>query len=177
MDSIYKALNISDYSNEIALTALILSFLSILLFTVNSLKIRNVIKKYKRLTRGLENKNFEAVFSHHLDRIDQVMADFEKFRQNQENISFQLKKCLQGIGIVRYNPFDKVGSDQSFSIALLDSELNGVVISGLFSRTSSVTYGKPITNGISKYALSQEEEQAINIAIENIPNSPAHKKN
>jgi len=46
------------------------------------------------------------------------------------------------VGVVRYNAFDDVGSDLSFSIALLDDNDNGVVISGIYSRESSTTYAK-----------------------------------
>ena len=72
--------------------------------------------------------------------------------------------CVQKVAIVRYNAFHNVGSDQSFSVALLDSEDNGVVFSGIFGRDSSTTYAKPINAGMSDYVLTGEEEEAIGIA-------------
>jgi len=72
-----------------------------------------------------------------------------------------LQRCIQKVGVVRYNAFDDVGSDLSFSIALLDDNDNGVVISGIYSRESSTTYAKKIVNGTSKNPLSAEELQAI----------------
>lgn len=75
-----------------------------------------------------------------------------------------LMSCVQKVAVVRYNAFQNVGSDQSFSVALLDSEDNGVVFSGIFGRDSSTTYAKPINAGISDYILTEEEEEAIGIA-------------
>jgi len=72
--------------------------------------------------------------------------------------------CIQKVGVVRYNGFDNVGSDLSYSIALLDNNDDGLVISSLYSRDSSSTYAKPVANSKSRYALSAEEIKAIDIA-------------
>lgn len=65
------------------------------------------------------------------------------------------------MGIVRFNAFDGTGSDLSFSVALLDSRRNGVVITSLYGRNESRVYGKPVENGESPYTLSPEEKEAI----------------
>ncbi|MCL2057560.1 MAG: DUF4446 family protein [Oscillospiraceae bacterium] len=72
--------------------------------------------------------------------------------------------CIQKVAVVRYNAFHNVGSDQSFSLALLDHEDNGVVISGIFGRDSSTTYAKPVKFGVSDYVLTEEEGNAIGLA-------------
>ncbi len=71
---------------------------------------------------------------------------------------------IQKIGIVRYNPFSKIGSNQSFSIALLNGNNNGIVITSLYNGGESRVYSKPIKNNKSNYKLSNEEEKAIEIA-------------
>jgi hypothetical protein len=58
-----------------------------------------------------------------------------------------------------------MGGDLSFSLALLDKNGDGIVLTGLFSRNSSSVYAKPITDGSSTYPLSQEEIQAIQKAM------------
>ena len=65
------------------------------------------------------------------------------------------------MGVVRYNPFSDTGSDQSFSIALLDSDNNGMVITSLYSRDGNRVYAKPVKNNVSEYSLSNEEKEAI----------------
>jgi wobble nucleotide-excising tRNase len=74
------------------------------------------------------------------------------------------RKMLQKIGLIRFNPFSGTGGDQSFSLAFLDEDKNGVVITSLYANEKSSVYGKPIENGKSLYVLSEEEKEAIKIA-------------
>ena len=67
--------------------------------------------------------------------------------------------------LIRYNPFSGVGSDQSFSIALLDGNNNGFVITSIYSREGNRVYGKSLKEGKSEYSLSDEEKKAISKAI------------
>jgi len=98
--------------------------------------------------------------------LKEVQKQFEELKKEVRKLSQESKFSVQKIGIIRYNPFSNVGSDQSFSIALLDSNNNGVVISSLFGRDGNRVYGKPIKNGKSEYSLSEEENKAIGIALD-----------
>ena len=75
-------------------------------------------------------------------------------------------RSLQHIGLVRFNPFEDTGSDQSFAIALLDDQRDGIVLSSLHGRTNTRVFAKPVAAGGSPHNLSDEESQAIRIAIE-----------
>lgn len=69
---------------------------------------------------------------------------------------------IQKIGLVRFNPFKDTGGDQSFILALVDSESTGVVISSLHTRTGTRWYAKAVVNGKGvEYDLSDEEEKAL----------------
>ena len=102
-------------------------------------------------------KNFEEILSHfqHLEK------GFTKISKELEDIKLQSKSSIQKIGVVRFNPFKEVGGDQSFSIALLDANDDGVVITSLYTREGNRVYGKPIKNGKSEYSLSEEEKEVI----------------
>ena len=103
--------------------------------------LKDVLKSLK----GLEKK------------IDDVFGEVEKLKQ-------ECAHSLQKTGIVRFNPFSDVGGDQSFSIALLDKQDSGVVITSLYTRDGNRVYAKPIQNGTSKYTLSKEEKEALSQA-------------
>jgi len=75
------------------------------------------------------------------------------------------KLHIQKVGIIRYNPFGRVGGDQSFSIALLDEKNNGLVLTGLFTGEGNRVYAKPVKTGASEYVLSEDEKKAIDKAI------------
>ncbi len=112
----------------------------------------NLFKKSKK-----EPKNLKEVLGV-LKNLEERLKKTDKKLQILEKNS---KFFLQKVGIIRFNPFPEVGSNQSFSIALLDNNNDGVVITSLYSREENRVYGKPIKNGISEYSLSKEEITAI----------------
>jgi hypothetical protein len=65
------------------------------------------------------------------------------------------------IGFVRYNAIDDVGSDLSYALALLNRNGDGVVLSSLYSRTDTRTYGKQVDGFTPSAQASDEEVQAI----------------
>ncbi len=65
------------------------------------------------------------------------------------------------VGFVRYNAFDDVGSDLSYALALLTRDGNGVVLSSIFSREETRTYGKAVRGFTPSHDASQEELSAI----------------
>lgn len=106
------------------------------------------------------------------ENLKEVMEYLEKLERNYENISRELKefkakskKDLQKIGIVRFSPFAEVGGDQSFSVAILDENNDGFILTSHYLREFNRVYAKPVENGVSKYQLSKEELEAINKAI------------
>jgi len=117
----------------------------------------------------------------------EFLTRFLDLEEKYKELSEELKKTekenmsnFQKIGVVRFNPFKEVGSDQSFSIAILDGNDNGVVITSLYTRDESRVYGKPIKAGVSEYNLSDEEKKAIEKAKNKLDdNNPSlnHGKN
>lgn len=75
-------------------------------------------------------------------------------------------KHVQKVKLIRYNPFNDVGGDQSFSIALLDNKGEGVVLTSLHNRSGTRVFAKPvIPSNINQYELSKEEELVIKEAL------------
>ena len=122
----------------------------------------NFFKKlFVRTQQKKEPKNFKEV----LDCLKNLEVNCEKFSEELESLKKEQKFSIQKIGIVRFNPFSEVGGDQSFSIALLDGNNDGIVITSLYSREENRIYGKKIKQGASEYSLSEEEKTAIKNAI------------
>lgn len=71
------------------------------------------------------------------------------------------RRAVQHVGIVRYNPFQDTGGNQSFALALLDAEANGVMLTSLHSRQATRVYLRTIVGGRSDAALSAEEAEAL----------------
>ena len=116
---------------------------------------------------GLSDRNMEELLETCVSSVNSVSAKNRELELEINTIERTLLQCIQKVGIVRFNAFDNVGSDLSFAIALLDNNDSGVVISGIYARDTSSTYAKPVSTGKSKYTLSAEEIQAIDIAKKN----------
>ena len=65
------------------------------------------------------------------------------------------------IGFIRYNAFDDVGSDQSYALALLSKDGDGIVLSSIYSREETRTYGKAVVKFQTSQEASSEELSAI----------------
>lgn len=105
--------------------------------------------------------------------IKEVFACVEKLEKRVLFLEKELKKekkeslkSFSKIAIKRFNPFQDMGSDQSFSLVLLNKENNGFILTSLYTREESRTFTKPINNGISEYQLLKEEEQTLKKAID-----------
>ena len=112
----------------------------------------NFFKKKKQ-----QPKNFKEIlcgFAILEEKIEKISKEIELLKKENK---FSIKK----IGVIRFNPFKEVGGDQSFCLALLDSDDTGVVITSLYNREGNRVYGKAIKNSRSQYELSQEEIKAI----------------
>jgi hypothetical protein len=86
-----------------------------------------------------------------------VPVDVERVNR----LASQLEGAIQRVGVVRYNPFEDTGSNQSFVLAMLDGRGDGFVLSSLHSRQSTRVFLKPVTGGKADGAISDEEGEAI----------------
>ena len=145
----------------------VIILLLVILNIVNNIKLSKLNKKYKEFMVRLGNgTNIEEILRKYISKVDEVDNDNKEIMEFCNNINNNMQKCVQKIGIVRYNAYQDVGSDLSFTLAMLDNKNNGVVLNGIYSRDKSNIYAKPIINGESKYTLSDEEKEALNIAKE-----------
>ncbi|MDQ3962645.1 MAG: DUF4446 family protein [Actinomycetota bacterium] len=90
-------------------------------------------------------------------RIDAVVVALEE----QANLR---RLALQRFGLVRYDAFEEMGGQLSFSAAFLDDRGDGIVITSINGRTETRTYAKPLRNLGSEHNLSDEERRAISMA-------------
>ena len=145
----------------IALGALALSLIAI--GYAIALKIR-----FKRLMLGRSGSLEEsiAVLARDSKEIKVFRSELERYLKLAEA---RLRGSVQGIGVVRFNPFTSgQGGNQSFAAAFLDERGNGVVFSTLYSRDRVGVYAKPVESGASSFELTVEEKEALNKAKESV---------
>ena len=148
-------------------TITIILLISIITIIIKFSKINN---KYKKFMEKLGNgNNIQEDLENYMYRVERVERQNAEILMNIKNIEQDITKCIQKVGIIRYNAFKDTGSDLSFALALLDENNNGVVLNGIYSREMSNIYAKPVEKGNSKYTISEEEKQAIEKAINSEP--------
>lgn len=161
---------IINFINQNQETALILTSVVLLVFFIWNIYLSYNLNKIKKRTRSFfansEAKDLEEIIYKQIKKTNETDYALKKIIADNKKIKNNLLKCVQKVGVVRFNPFGDVGGNQSFVIALLDNFLNGVIIQSLYSRDGVKIYSKEIKKGKSEYALGKEEEEAIRIADE-----------
>lgn len=108
-----------------------------------------------------------------MDRLQQGVGELEALvdahaRSTEEG----LRTSLRFHGMVRYDAYRDMGGQQSWSIALLDGDHTGSIISSLHARDHARVYLKEVIEGAAGQRLSPEEERALAMAIERRPRNP-----
>lgn len=153
---------------------LITSILMLLLVVVAALtlmllfKVQKLRSQYERLISGVSEQNVEEVLIDYLKSTKGLETRTKALEEKTRSIEAESRTHLQNIGIVRFNAFEGVGGDQSFSIAMLDDSRKGITLTGIFGHADTRVYAKPIEDGISRYTLTPEENEAIAIAVSKI---------
>jgi hypothetical protein len=80
----------------------------------------------------------------------------------------KLEGCLKGIGMVKYNAFEDIGGNQSYSICILTREKNGFMMTNLVGRNSTRGYAIEVRDGTAERELGSEETEALSYALKSL---------
>ena len=116
---------------------------------------------FRRLTKGTQENELTRVLSTILKVQNENCREIVTEKGKLEDLERQGQTHLQKTGLVRFNPFKEIGGDHSFSLALLDGENSGVIVTCLHTRERTRVYMKTIKKGKSELELSEEEKKAL----------------
>ncbi|MBI3366530.1 DUF4446 family protein, partial [Candidatus Roizmanbacteria bacterium] len=121
----------------------------------------------------VRNHYFNLISRTKKARIDEIL---DELLTTDKKITFELEEVkrdlieeikksqfhIQKIGLIRFNPFERIGGEQSFVIAFLDKENNGIIVNYIYTREGLRVYTKKVKSGKGEeYELSEEEQKAI----------------
>ena len=118
-----------------------------------------------RNTPLAKEPTLEDVLKERLDEIDDLVASNKANKKNIEDIFATLRFTFQKLGLVKYDAFNEMGGKLSFSLAMLNERNDGYIINAMHSREGCYTYIKEIIDGNSIIALSEEEKEALEMAM------------
>ena len=156
---------ISIYNVEIIMGLAVGLIILLIISLIQGISIKKTKERYNAFVRGMKGIDIEELFIHMNRDIKDLQRDVNLFEQNINTLETKLTFAIQKIGFVRYNAFGDMGSELSYSIALLDNFQNGFILSSIYGRENSVSYAKPMKNGVCRIPLSAEELIAIDRAL------------
>ncbi len=127
-------------------------------------RVRSLLELHDGLLAG-EGAGSAAAWFERLDRSRVELAqELERVTRRTSELETLSRTDLSRVGFVRYDAFDDTGSELSYALALLNRDGDGIVLTSIYSRTDTRTYGKAVKQFVTATAASAEEVRAIDMA-------------
>lgn len=146
----------------------LLAIVILLLVASNAICIWQLLelkKSYGHFFDKTDPKSVERLLKDYSTQVAEALAKLDELATFTAKLHQGHSIALTKIGMIRFNPFNDTGGDQSFCLAALDSHDNGFIISSIHARTGTRVYAKEIAGGKSKHNLSDEESIALKRAL------------
>jgi hypothetical protein len=100
------------------------------------------------------------------NRVSQVVQECADVLRRQLQVANGTaeSQAMRDMAIVHYDALKEMSGQLSFSMALVNAEGDGVVITSINGRSETRTYAKVVRGGNGEQSLSPEEQQALRAA-------------
>ncbi|HWC13579.1 MAG TPA: DUF4446 family protein [Actinomycetota bacterium] len=139
----------------------LVSFFTTLFLTMRLTKVR---RHYALLRGEGEPRDVISIVNNAMKKVAAQERRLDGLAASLEEQAAIGRFAIQRVGLVRYDAFEEMGGQLSFSAAFLDDHGDGVLISSINGRTETRTYAKPVKGLSSSHNLSDEERSAIQAA-------------
>ncbi|MBR3403980.1 MAG: DUF4446 family protein [Firmicutes bacterium] len=137
-----------------------------ILTMVQIAKTRKLERRLSLFMQGDDMVSLEDVLRHVIEDNQKVKIQLKNNVDEIVKINENLLTAYRKTGIVKYNAFPGMAGKVSSSIALLNNENNGILVTTIHGSDGCYTYVKEIMNGKSINPLTREDEEALKIALE-----------
>ena len=152
----------------VALAAAGVGLIALILAIVLAFKLRTV-KRSQSAVLGDGSRDLVA----HSAELDQAFVGLREYveealvrlEQRAQGADQRINDCIAYRALVRYDAYGEMSGAQSSSIAILDAQRSGIVLSSIMHRDQARVYVKEVHEGQSSIELSPEEQQAIDQAL------------
>ena len=153
-------------SDVFAAGVAVANLMLLILYISNLVNLKKINKNYKTFMKKIGNgNNLEEMLQKYINRVEEVSGENKEILNYCDRLDKEISLSIKKIGIIRYNAFKDTGSDLSFALALLNDNNDGVLLNGIYSREMSNIYAKQVTQGKANVKISDEEKQALEIAL------------
>ncbi len=126
--------------------------------------------RFRKMLLGKNAKTLEDTINIINSKIKNLHTSGKEIEDYLVSAEKRIKRSVQGVATVRFNPFKGTGSggNQSFATAFVNEDGNGVVLSSLYSRDRVSVYSKPLIKYKSEFELTKEEKEAVRLAKQSL---------
>jgi hypothetical protein len=161
--------NLTSTAGIVAIAAAAVAVVALVLSVVLAFRLRRV-RVDQRVVLG-ERREDLVGHAASLQRAFGELGDYvqeaaTKLNDRMSSAEQRLDGALAYRALVRYDAYGEMSGRQSTSIALLDANRSGVVLSSIHHRDQARLYAKQVRDGRPELELSPEEDEAIRLALE-----------
>ena len=135
---------------------------------IQAVKLRKMRRRYEAMMAGSGVEDLESLLIDLKTQSDMLEEGQREQQVLIETAQNKIRGMKSKVAVKRYNAFGERGNDLSFSLAIVDDNRNGIVLTSLHNRENSYIYSKPVEGGESQYPLSPEEKEVIAQALQQI---------
>ena len=153
------------YLFVIVIVFAVLLFVVMILLIVQISKVSKLKKRLDKFIVGKDGLSLEQEIIGLCEDNKFLKNSTEKNKKDIRNLYKRLEPVYQKMGLVKYDAFNQMGGQLSFSLALLDENNNGFIINSVHSTEGCYSYTKEIKNGTCAISLGTEEAEALAMAM------------
>jgi hypothetical protein len=160
---------LTDTQGIIAIAAAAIALIALILGVVLAMTVRR-LRHAQRLVLGDDGEGDLVAHAAGMQDAFQALQRYvegegERLDGRLTNTETLLRGTLAHRALVRYDAYNELSGRQSVSIALLDDERSGIVLSCIHHRDQARVYAKQMRGGQAELELSPEEAEAVRLAL------------
>lgn len=117
-------------------------------------------KKYDFFTKG-KDINIDQTLIQTLEELEATKKELQELKKKHEALREQVRGCLQTVKVKRYDAFEAMGGEMSYSILITDENKDGIILTSIYGREDNRCFAKEISKGKAKTALAEEEKSLL----------------
>ena len=159
----FERIGISTDILIIVLTVVL--FVVLVMLIMMTMQISSLTTNYKKYIKGADGKSLEAIFHEKFDKMDSLSEDLAEYRARVIRLENEKNSGFCKFSVRKYNAFEDVKGNTSFSVCMLDDTNDGFVLTSIHSEGGCYTYLKEVIKGKPYTKLSAEEQKTLNEAL------------
>ena len=160
--------NLTSTAGIVAIAAGVVALLALLFCAVLGLKLRR-LRSAQRMILGDRDRDLvahAAALQQQFEALSDYVQDAsERLEHRMETAESRIDGSVAYRALIRYDAYGEMSGRQSTSIALLDANQSGLVLSSIHHRDQARLYAKEVREGKPELELSPEEDEAIKRAL------------